>query len=983
MIVFSYRFFGLFFSILVVQLAAKAQTQEDFDKKITEIYTLKGSDARKALALAKELYYSTGRKKELQTLSNYYSLKNIFETVTPDAALAKTCTEKADRLSREMVGKDIPKPDYGSDSMNLWYNTLYPGLYQTRDPLNAEKALAFLEKHPSFRSFANYTGIAYAFERNGDFNNAKKYYEYSLTIAGDPKTEHVSYLYYILFLSKYGDYQKAEAFIKKIEELSATASSDIFRTSYRNEALSAHTLYYFYIGDYENYVRSSELQNAELAKMFAQYKMPCSGQEYIRLTNAAVASEYLKDYHNADRFWKRRDSAYHAWVSCQKEQYPNMKLFPFSMWPVYLMKRGKEKQLPKPASYFIQEAETYYNSFSDYADMSTQYMKGNQLAFLRSPKYKSIFVPILERIRRTKDFRESTRPFSDYAYFLMRDRDWEGAASTYRELFNLNSNWVNDIIFAFGEKAFVTYYNAKLKEGYDNYHSFVKLAAEKKTDRFGELSAQAYNNLLFVKSISLQGTKKRKEAFISNSDPAVIRLYENWLDKKQQLIRLYIRSAEPASSPGKPDTQPAGAKLESLQAEVSSMENELATRSGDYKKMLQIHPPSWTDVRDQLKEGEAAVEIIRFQWRDQVFYNDTAYYAAYIIRRESLYPEVVYLPSKAAELDNEMYKTYKNNIRIRMEDGLSYDRYWKPIREKLKGIGKVYLSPDGIYHLINISTLLNPVTGKYVLDETEILSTTSTGDITQVRSVPGTPGLAVLMGRPSYKVSGKPSTLRPEDDGSRSFIGSFRELDIADLPGTEEEVMSIKKELENYKQKVQYFLREEATEDKLYQLHSPGILHIATHGYWSGAGDNATSGYRMFNAMVNSGLLLAGVVNYYEGGDYPETYDGVLTAYEAQNLDLQKTSLVILSACETNLGYLDAGEGVYGLQRAFRAAGAASIMTSLWKVDDNATRDFMVTFYQHYLRNGNKAAAFTAAQKAIRDQYKNPYFWGAFIMVGE
>ena len=123
-------------------------------------------------------------------------------------------------------------------------------------------------------------------------------------------------------------------------------------------------------------------------------------------------------------------------------------------------------------------------------------------------------------------------------------------------------------------------------------------------------------------------------------------------------------------------------------------------------------------------------------------------------------------------------------------------------------------------------------------------------------------------------------------------------------------------------------------------------------------------------------------VNYYSSAVYPNTYDGILTAYEAQNLDLKNTSLVILSACETSLGYLDAGEGVYGLQRAFRSAGAASIMTSLWKVDDLATRDFMIYFYQQYLKTKNKNVSFIAAQKAMKDKYKYPYFWGAFVMTG-
>jgi CHAT domain-containing protein len=240
---------------------------------------------------------------------------------------------------------------------------------------------------------------------------------------------------------------------------------------------------------------------------------------------------------------------------------------------------------------------------------------------------------------------------------------------------------------------------------------------------------------------------------------------------------------------------------------------------------------------------------------------------------------------------------------------------------------------------------------------------------------------AVLFGRPVYK-TGITSTMRVTEGKTRSLIRNFRDNNIPDLPGTEEEVLAIKKEMNLSKMDVTIFLKEQATEDKVYQLKSPGILHIATHGYWSSAGDNATDGYRTFNAMANSGLLLSGVVNYYSSLVYPDTYDGVLTAYEAQNLDLENTSLVILSACETSLGYLDAGEGVYGLQRAFRAAGAGSIMTSLWKVDDAATRDFMIIFYQHFLRTKEINASFISAQKAMKAKYKHPCFWGAFVLAG-
>jgi CHAT domain-containing protein len=605
-------------------------------------------------------------------------------------------------------------------------------------------------------------------------------------------------------------------------------------------------------------------------------------------------------------------------------------------------------------------------------------MKATQLGFLGSPSYAETFKPLMHQVKNFRNFRESTQPYSYYAYFSMRDKKYEEAWKVYSELFNLNNDWINDIIFTFGEKAFVTYYNSKLKEGYDNFHSFVKLSKEKKSAIYPQLAQQAYNNLLFTKSISLKGTEKRKEAFLNSNDTIITTLYVQWIEKKQQLLRQYMKSENPAGfdTTGKINL----AEIKKLQDEVNQLENELTTKAKDFKRYLKLIPPDWKTVRDQLKEGEAAVEIVRFQWRDQLYYSDTNYYAAYIITKNSLFPEVVYMPDDASHMDNKYYKFYKNNIKLKLEDNDSYIRFWKPIKEQLKEVKKVYISPDGIYHLINISTLKNPESGQYLLNEIDIHYTTSGVDINNDINKKEMK-TAVLFGRPLYK-TGITSTLPDAIGKTRSFVRNFKDNNIPDLPGTEEEVLAIKKEMNQGKITVTTFLKEQATEDKVYQLKSPGILHIATHGYWSPAGDNATDGYRTFNAMANSGLLLSGVVNYYSMPVYPDTYDGILTAYEAQNLDLENTSLVILSACETSLGYLDAGEGVYGLQRAFRAAGAGSIMTSLWKVDDNATKDFMIIFYQYFLKTNDINLSFMYAQKLIKEKYKHPYYWGAFVLAG-
>jgi CHAT domain-containing protein len=99
------------------------------------------------------------------------------------------------------------------------------------------------------------------------------------------------------------------------------------------------------------------------------------------------------------------------------------------------------------------------------------------------------------------------------------------------------------------------------------------------------------------------------------------------------------------------------------------------------------------------------------------------------------------------------------------------------------------------------------------------------------------------------------------------------------------------------------------------------------------------------------------------------------------NMNLDATDMIVVSACETGLGDVKSGEGVYGLQRAFLVAGADAIIMSLWKVDDAATQQLMINFYTNLLKTGNKMKAFKQAQLQLMTKFKEPYYWGAFVMM--
>jgi CHAT domain-containing protein len=222
--------------------------------------------------------------------------------------------------------------------------------------------------------------------------------------------------------------------------------------------------------------------------------------------------------------------------------------------------------------------------------------------------------------------------------------------------------------------------------------------------------------------------------------------------------------------------------------------------------------------------------------------------------------------------------------------------------------------------------------------------------------------------------------LAPVDFGgnndSNSIYRSISESQISSLPGTKSEIEKIDQVLKNAQWSSTSYFGKDASEGAMKAITSAAIIHIATHGFFvddTEGGPVVIGSGRNDNPLFRSGIILSG----------SSTEDGVVTAYEVKNLNFDKTDLVVLSACETGSGEIRNGEGVYGLQRAFLISGIRNVLMSLWKVDDEATQELMVAFYNNLLSNPDKTDALQKAQMQLMNKYPDPFFWGGFVLIGK
>ncbi len=608
----------------------------------------------------------------------------------------------------------------------------------------------------------------------------------------------------------------------------------------------------------------------------------------------------------------------------------------------------------------------------------------------------------------------------------------EEAQELYTSVFANYFQQLENNFPAMSEEEKTKFYNNKIKPAFEQFNSFLVEMSREEEPLLGLM----YDYQLATKGLLLNATNKVRSTIVNSNDSTLIQKYETWVDQKEQLSKLFSSTNESVDNRNK--------QIDSLSNLANQLEKELSESSAAFAGTYTQGKKTWRDVKAQLNPGEAAVEIIRFRNFKPTKggkYTDEIFYGALIITSESEEQPNIVLLRNGAQLENRFLANYRNAIKFKMDEDYSYRLFWRPIANRLRGIKKVYFSPDGVYNQISIYTLLNPATGNFLIDEIDLKIITNTKDLTIADA--GTSNdnsKAYLFGYPNYNLGvieddsnnadlasdvaqavsqgrgdrevrgtrggtrggrGPEGTTRsfgdPNGGGlSRGLRGNLQRYMsggnlMALLPGTKREVESIADIYSEADLEPALYLENEATEKEIKTVDNPRTLHIATHGFFLESEKLQEAGGEVDtyveNPLLRSGLILAGANSFIAAGQISDEYedgeDGILTAYEAMNLNLDNTDLVVLSACETGLGEVSNGEGVYGLQRAFQVAGAESIIMSMWTVDDAATQELMTSFYDEWIKTGDRQQAFVSAQKILKEKWEAPYYWGAFVMVGK
>lgn len=581
--------------------------------------------------------------------------------------------------------------------------------------------------------------------------------------------------------------------------------------------------------------------------------------------------------------------------------------------------------------------------------------------------------------------------------------DSKNAQMILAQMAEINQKLLKNAIYFLSEEELGQYQKTFEKGQREIY----KLADHLKLEE-APIHALAYDQALFEKGFLLQARDRLRR--ISLLNPGFAEQYEIFKKLKNKLSVEY----------SKPENSRNFNWIDSISLKINELEKSMARQSVDYGKSIQ--QISWKDVARHLSDQEIAIEFISYKENPEDTLSENKF-AALMLKNGDAFPKFISLFSQSALdslliLNQERKNEYVNALYSLSNRGATaikdnkrslYEILWKPMEMELKGIHKIYFSLSGLLHRINLDAI--PVNNTETLaDQYILVRLSSTRQLVFDELTDSTNNKAYVFGGIKYDINSSDTLFKQllaarssENSKENSAEGPVEIWEY--LPGTFKESNSVGSYLSKAGMDVHAYQNWEASELTFKKMgsskfsdqsESPRVIHLATHGYFfsdksetqklNTSDVNFGSGAAFkFNKqpMMRSGLIMAGGNASWQGLEIPEGLeDGILTAYEISQMNLSNTELVALSACETGLGDIHGNEGVYGLQRAFKIAGAKYLIMSLWQVPDKQTSLLMTTFYKKWLEEKlSIPEAFRASQRQMREMGLDPYQWAGFVLV--
>lgn len=600
------------------------------------------------------------------------------------------------------------------------------------------------------------------------------------------------------------------------------------------------------------------------------------------------------------------------------------------------------------------------------------------------------------------------------------------AFEKYLKIMKIESKWLSRIASLGNEKRIQSYTNSLNFEYYallTLFHQNSKIQTKHMND--------VYHIVLKRKMISLEISAIQRENLLVTHNPE---FQEDFMQLREYRLN-YAKMI--SDGPQKQTPEEYQAKINSIEQAIENLETKLAAHIPQIeveRKLTNVNPKA---ISALLPEETHLLDFIFYKpikFAAAGFSFQSPHYLVFIVNNKQ--PNTIKMIDLGeAQIIDSLIKKHRDYI-IKGEQGNDrnaknihtpeasfdassgqklFDILFKPIIECLPTSTKLIISPDHDISLLPFEVL--PINNdRFVVEEEkyDIHYIDSARDLIRFENIIDFQSPPLFLADPDFDL------IIDDDDIALTQIAhkqhyehlqymfnrsaDLNEFHFESLAGTKLEVCGI---LKLFEAKFESWFGKDVLEGRLKKIHGPQILHLATHGFYMPEKKNQSTyqllgqikcynsstetGEKPFrNPLLRSGLALAGVNTILQGKKAPdEAEDGILTAYDVTGMDLVGTHLVVLSACETGLGDILAGEGIYGLRRAFILAGARAMIISLWQVPDEETKELMINYYNNLSDGQDKAAALRNSQRAMikklrdRGHYPDPWLWGAFVFAGD